>query len=589
MSLRPHSADARRRLRARLGLGLAAVFMPLPATRMRAEEAGPVLGVMTHFAQGWDPRLAQVVAGAGIRSVRDELYWQDVEPEPGHYVFPARYECYMEALREEAVSPLIELTFANKGYDGGMTPFTQAGFDGYAAYGVAVLRHYGRQIGAVELWNEYNGSFCKGPAQKDRAGTYARMIQVAYAALKSERPDLQVAGAATSGVPLPYLEHLFSLGALDSMDAVSIHPYRFNTPPEGIEQNVERLDRLIRRYNAGKPKPIWVTELGWATKPAAAPLDLAITPTDQASFLVRAYALLLSAGVERIYWYLLRDYDAFATMGLVHADAASTPKPAYQALKTLQAAIGTARAAGREPTLAGFYSVLFRRTDGTEVRIVWSLQPRTLYLPAGCRATTMLGDPVTGAAVEVGDAPLFIEGPLSGLPPADPDQPRRLATSSADFAGRQDAEGWSYGFERESDGLFVALPRFVTSDWKSQWEGPYPFLSIAETEQHPAVARNPSDAVGAVRRWTSSRAQRVALHARFRAGARGDGVRVAVSTREKTLFGAAIGGRNPARADFDAVLALSAGDPVDFAVFPATAANADFDATEVEVTLDQAR
>ena len=32
-------------------------------------------GVMTHFAQGWDTDLVPLVARAGIRTVRDEQYW----------------------------------------------------------------------------------------------------------------------------------------------------------------------------------------------------------------------------------------------------------------------------------------------------------------------------------------------------------------------------------------------------------------------------------------------------------------------------------------------------------------------------------
>jgi len=34
-----------------------------------------------------------------------------------------------------------------------------------------------------------------------------------------------------------------------------------------------------------------------------------IHPDVQARFLVRSYSLLLSAGVPRIYWILLRDYN----------------------------------------------------------------------------------------------------------------------------------------------------------------------------------------------------------------------------------------------------------------------------------------
>ena len=65
-------------------------------------------------------------------------------------------------------------------------------------YAVEVLRHYGSEIKAVEIWNEYNGTFCKGPATQDRSGTYLRMLRAAYTAIKRERPDVLVLGGATS-------------------------------------------------------------------------------------------------------------------------------------------------------------------------------------------------------------------------------------------------------------------------------------------------------------------------------------------------------------------------------------------------------
>jgi hypothetical protein len=215
------------------------------------------------------------------------------------------------------VAPLIALTFENKHYDGGQTPHTDVGLQAYARYGAEVVRRFSEQIDAVEIWNEYNGSFAKGPVTANRAENYGRMLRAAYPELKRTKPSLQIAGGATAGVPLPYLEKLFATGALEFMDAVSVHPYRYDETPEGIETVIARLDELIRRYNGGKPKPIWVTEIGWLTKKAGAPGELTITEEDQANFLVRSSALLLSAGVERIVWYLMRDYAEFSSMGLV--------------------------------------------------------------------------------------------------------------------------------------------------------------------------------------------------------------------------------------------------------------------------------
>ena len=132
---------------------------------------------MTHFAQGWDTDVVPLIARAGIRHVRDEQYWEQVEPKRGKYRFPERLTRYMATLIQHRLEPLVVLSFANQLYDRGLTPFSAEGRDRYARYGRAVLDRYGSQIRAVEIWNEYNGSFCQGPCQDDRPTSYVNMLE----------------------------------------------------------------------------------------------------------------------------------------------------------------------------------------------------------------------------------------------------------------------------------------------------------------------------------------------------------------------------------------------------------------------------
>ena len=83
-------------------------------------------------------------------------------------------------------------------------------------------------------------------ATEDRAATYAKMLRESYAQIKQLRPDVTVLGGATAGIPLPYWEKLMQNGGLQSMDALSIHPYRYNAPPEGLETEVAALQTLVR-------------------------------------------------------------------------------------------------------------------------------------------------------------------------------------------------------------------------------------------------------------------------------------------------------------------------------------------------------
>ena len=208
-------------------------------------------GVMTHFAQGWDVDIMPLIAKAGIRSIRDEQYWQQVEKKSGELDFSDKFTTYMAEARRLNIDPLIPMTFQNKRYDEGLTPYTPAGCQAYGRYGQAILDQYGPQIQWLEIWNEYNGTWCKGPAAEDRPKFYTQMLKFAYEAIKAKRPDVKVGGGAAVLLPPPYFEAIFKHGGLDYMDAVVIHPYR--SEPEGVDEEIAELKELIRRYNKARP------------------------------------------------------------------------------------------------------------------------------------------------------------------------------------------------------------------------------------------------------------------------------------------------------------------------------------------------
>lgn len=564
---------------------------PQPPTTPEPPPPSPPVfffGAQTHFGQGWNLNPVPRLVESGMLDVRDELYWQIVEPTAGNFRFPANYDAYMDALRVNGIAPLIEFTFENPHYDGGQTPYTDAGFNAYARYATEVIRRYGAQIQAVEIWNEYNGTFAKGPATADRAGTYFKMLRAAHAALKAERPDLTVLGGATAGVPLPYFEKLFAAGALNHLDAVSIHPYRTASGPEGLELQVAALQTLMAKY--GGVKPVWVTEIGWPLHAAAAPGDLAVDETTQAAFLVRACVLLASAGVHHVYWYQFRDDNADPDMGLVKNDAGHTPRKAFSALKTLNAQLRHATFVARERTDDQVYSLRFTAPGGRERRVLWALTPFTVSVPAGTVVTDMFGASITPASgsLTVAGSPVFITGPLPNLPGSSTVRNAVAVTeSSSAFSLQQGAYGWHYGYFVGPGAAFTALRDTRITDWKEEWTDRYAAISITNVDQHPS-ATGDRQPVSVVRRWISTVDGNIHVAARFKVGLQGDGVRVRVLVDGQTLHTATLSRSTSIAADFVFERAVRAGTVLDFAVDPGAAADLGNDATQVAVTIERA-
>jgi len=492
------------------------------------------------------------MASLGISDFRDEQQWSWIEPRKGEYEQPGRYKAYMDRAEALDLVPLIELGFENKFYDQGLTPYTAAGRKAFARYAVSVLDQYAGRVEAVEVWNEYNGGdFVKGPATQDRAYHYTEMLKEVYTAIKAKYPEVQVVGASTVLIPLPYLEALFEQGALDYMDAVSVHPYRED--PVGVDAELRALQALMAEY--GEVKPIYATEFGHKfDDPEAVP-----------GYLVKMATLMASAGVEAAYWYLFRDDYSFTNMGLF--DAAMRPHPAASAFEFLLDNLDPDAAAVRKDV--GSHRVhAYEIKDG--VHVVWGLeQPVEFggrYALYDARGRKLADLPA------LGEEPVYVKGefrPELGPSPV-------LADSRADY-GRPE---WGY-YARTPDGKLHALTETVAdpNGWDvHQGLSAHPFLKITPTLMMPGWY-----GTEAVQRYTAPQDAVVELDGRFHAvSAKGEGVKVYLAHNGKTLWQKSLPGGGRAEID-DLRLSLKAGDTLDIGLNPDGSSS--YDETKVHVAL----
>jgi hypothetical protein len=401
-----------------------AVFSPFD---LNAVKDSP-FGMNTHFAQGNPPEVMDVVAMGGIKTIRDELYWATVEPKKGEYIFNAYW--YMDYARKAGVKPLVPLTYNNRFYDDGLTPYTKAGLAGWAGYAGAVVKNYGEFLEWVEVYNEYNVGFCKGPAAS-KPENYLEMLKTTYKAVKAVRPGTKVVGPAMACLIWDWLEKLLKLGALEYMDALSVHPYRWDRwnaqGPETLDEDMVRLHALIKKYNkTGRPMPVWSTEVSWPSMP-----KWEISPEKQADYIVRTYAVLISRGVEKNYWYkFVCDLDdgIESEFGIVrHWDdprGKLTPKPAYVALAVMARQLTGWMFVERDKIDPAVWSLRFKKGNET-LRILWATRPTgvTVGTDQPLTVTDMMGNdetlqPANGEFyLTLSGTPVYLKGPVESLRP----------------------------------------------------------------------------------------------------------------------------------------------------------------------------
>lgn len=348
---------------------------------VRAEEPEEfLLGATVHFTQDKgmlevDPALARA---CGLNTIREDLPWKLAERRRAAVAVPDLFRRIAGAAEENGLPVLGILAYNNHFYDGGDYPRSDGAVAAYARYAgqiAAGLR--GRGVSWYQVWNEWDGGCGMNPAKRGRgdAESYMKLLKAACPALKEGDPDAAVvSGSVCTGDE--YFEKLLQLGMSDYCDILSIHTYNFqqqgeNGTPEAWQRRMLKLDEMIRRYNGGKGKPVFVTEMGYPS--FSGPHGR--TAGQCAAYLARLLLLARTVpNLRGLWWYDLQDDGWDVTerehnFGLFNADG--TPKQAALVMRDLAELVRKGEFLGELDTGDPSVRVLRFRHAGREVRAMW--------------------------------------------------------------------------------------------------------------------------------------------------------------------------------------------------------------------------
>ena len=317
---------------------------------LAAQIPEPVLpggvGVNIHFVKGHERDL-DLIAAAGFKFVRMDFTWAGIERKQGEYDWSG-YDELTTNLEKRGLRAVYILDYSNPLYEGEVTspnpisgkqhkttasPQRPESVAAFAKWAATAAKHFtGRKI-IWEIWNEPNIHFWQ---PKPDAQQYTALALATAKAIRETDPRATIVGPATSGFPWEFLETLFESGALEYLDAVSVHPYRdYKKPPESAGADYTKLRELIERHTPAAKKnkiPILSGEWGYATHAKGLPLET------QAVFAARQQLANLLNGVPLSIWYDWKNdgndpEEREHNFGTVWPDL--KPKPAYVAIQTL--------------------------------------------------------------------------------------------------------------------------------------------------------------------------------------------------------------------------------------------------------------
>ena len=345
---------------------------------------------------GWGPdmRRYDLMAAAGIGVIRNDALWRECERKPGVYTDPnGHFAANILALKERGISRNIALTHPNPvAY-----PENPLDPDAHAKWAAHFAKTH-PDVDVLEIFNEgWSFGFHKRYGDKwiEKLVEYNRK---AVPLIRAVRPDAAVLVASEDGWGA--LSREIQLGIAGKDDVVSFHPYIHGKDPRPERHGFfwadegKKMKELLAAH--GGATRLRITEVGWTTYGVDENGHSecwfvggypGVTYAAQAQYLIRAYLIARSAGVEAMMQYDFRDDGPRRNytehnFGLVFHDY--TPKPSFAAVAFMARLIGEAKPFGDVGANRRKYRVYgFERPDGKRVYAMWAIEGRErIDLPA---------------------------------------------------------------------------------------------------------------------------------------------------------------------------------------------------------------
>ncbi|HST68418.1 MAG TPA: hypothetical protein VLI94_02025 [Solirubrobacterales bacterium] len=266
------------------------VFLLLAAMPAAARAALPYGFVGISPQNSGTSKDYELMAEAGIKSVRFPLVWRAVEPQNPAFS-ERRWEYFDHEVRlaarwgmevfpfligspEWVASEEIDLPVANAWQRRAWASFVRAVVNRYGVDGSFWREEEDEDVPYVpmrrfEIWNEQNiVSFASDPEPK----RFARLIRIAGRVIHRQQPGAKVIVGGLFGRPLQippnvgsgdFLNRMYEAGNVKRyFDGVALHPYVADAG--AMVAQLRNLRRIMRRHN-DEEATLYVTELGWGS------------------------------------------------------------------------------------------------------------------------------------------------------------------------------------------------------------------------------------------------------------------------------------------------------------------------------------
>jgi len=319
-----------------------------PITRplaIRTPPATLAIGINSHLATRYPdaatmPIPAAIIADLGVEWVREDIHWHRIQPNAETWDW-AFTDAALSALHRQrlhilaVLGPAVGWATADPTDHPNLISFAAPDEAAFVRYAAAVVQRYKHIVKHWQIWNEPDQALFWRPAPNPQQ--YTRLLLATAQTIRAIDPTATIVLGGVNPFDTGFLHAIAAYGGWSAFDVIAIHPYVDPLDPEegNLIAAADRVRAVAARYGQ---KPIWATEVGWASGKSDRDALGLVDALQQADYLPRAYHALWQGGVSHVFWYVLKDdphntYGLF-TYGSGRADF-SFAKPAATALRTL--------------------------------------------------------------------------------------------------------------------------------------------------------------------------------------------------------------------------------------------------------------
>jgi polysaccharide biosynthesis protein PslG len=282
-----------------------------------------------------------------FKVARMDFSWGSIESKCGLYNFSA-YDTLLAQMKAVGVRPYWIVDYGNRCYPStdGQGCSSDACVAAYGRFTAAAAQHFQHQKDIIfEIVNEPNGM------GNDNSTTIARLSAAAWPGFRAVGATW--VGPTTSGFDWPYITTAFQAGLLETVSAVSVHPYR-PTMPETALADFATLRGLIDQYSRATTYiPILDGEWGYTSATSACTYGNRVDEITQGKYVARMWLVSTLAGAQICISYDWRDdgrdptqceqnFGSTYDVPTGNSSLPFQPKPGYHAAFTMQRGVGEA-------------------------------------------------------------------------------------------------------------------------------------------------------------------------------------------------------------------------------------------------------